>query len=91
MILHSAKVTSYIIKMMGRWASNAWLQYIWNKVPDFLKEISQLMVTTETAFVNVPSNTLHPNPTNNQIHGISSVPELKNPSQQISIYCAWAH
>ena len=91
MILHSAKVASYIIKMMGRWASDAWLRYICNKVPDFSKEISQLMVTTETAFFNVPTNILHPNPTNYQIHGINSVPELEGPPQETIVYRVWAN
>ena len=77
--------------MMGRWASEAWLRYIRNRVPDFSKEISQLMVTTETAFFNVPTNILHPNPTNYQIHGINSVPELEGPSQETIVYCAWAN
>ena len=96
MILHSAKVAAYIIKMMGRWASDAWLlRYIRNRVPDFSKEISQLMVKTETAFFNVPSNSLHytsnPKTTNYQIHGACSFPEPENPSQEINIYCAWVN
>ena len=44
MIAHSAGIPPYVIMMIGRWASDAWLNYIRNKIPDFSKNISCLMV-----------------------------------------------
>ena len=95
MILHSAKVAAYIIQMMGRWASNAWLRYIRTKIPDFSKNISKLMVQTETAFFNIPSNSIHykskPTTSNYSIHGRDSVPEQVIPSTETNVFCAWAN
>ena len=93
MILDSAKVAPHIIKMMGRWLSDAWLRYIRSKLADFSKDLSELMVKTQTAFFNIPSRNIqyqsNLSTTNLQLNGTNSLPESTNPNALTNVYCVW--
>ena len=71
MILHDIGVAPYIIKMIGRWLSDAWLAYIRNRLPDFSQNVARRMVKTKAGFKNLPKPL-----TKFHIHGHRSVPNL---------------
>ena len=54
MILHDIGVAPYMIKMIGRWLSDAWLSYISHRLPDFSQDIAKKMVKSDAEFKNLP-------------------------------------
>ena len=84
MILHDIGVSPYIIKLIGRWLSDAWLSYIRQKLPDFSQNIAKRMVKSNAEFKNLP------NPkTKSQIHGHRSVPNLTEPNDEPKAFHIW--
>ena len=51
MILNDQGVATYIIQIIGRWRSVAFMKYIRSALPSFTKGISQLMVNSEDPFI----------------------------------------
>ena len=94
MIAHSACIPPYIIKMIGRWASDAWLNYIRNKIPDFSKNISGLMVKSKDPFYNISSDKLsYNNPISHSkyhSHGLSSHSDLTTPNIETKVFNIWS-
>lgn len=54
MAMHLAEVPVYIIMIMGKWLLDAFLQYIRNKIAQFIQNITKRMYTT-TRFIHVPA------------------------------------
>ena len=84
MILHDIGVSPYIIKLIGRWQSDAWLSYIRQKLPDFSQNIAKRMVKSDAEFKSLP------NPkTKSQLHGHRSVPNLTEPNEETKAFHIW--
>ena len=63
MILSEVSVHPYIIKLIGRWSSDAWMRYIRSKLADFTKDISKQMIQASDNFYNLPKSTFKYIPT----------------------------
>ena len=86
MILHFARVDTYIIKMIGRWASKAFMKYIFSYLPSFSKDLSSIIINSTDQFYNIP--TLSPNTTTQN----SFIPSLSNTSysQHYTVFRLWS-
>ena len=93
MIAHSAGIPPYIIMMIGRWASDAWLNYIRNKIPDFSKNISDLMVKSTDPFYNINPNKLSyqnsVTQSKSHSHGLGSLSDPSIQNSEIKIFNIW--
>lgn len=93
MIAHSAGIPPYVIMMIGRWASDAWLNYIRNKIPDFSKNISCLMVKSKDPFYNITSNQLSYNDpitqSKHHSHGLHSRTDNSIPNFNTKVFKIW--
>jgi hypothetical protein len=76
MAIYLAGVPVFTIMLLGRWSSDAFLQYIRKQVKEFSTGISQKMIihehffTVPTCSIEVPRNENHPlNHSSRQIHG----------------------
>lgn len=90
MILHCAKKATYIIMMLGRWASKAFMKYIRSQLSEFSSNLSTIIINSDEKFFNLPTfNTLNPsNPTNNihqnlQFTGLQTSTILQSHSNDI--------
>ena len=86
MILHCARVDTYIIKMIGRWASEAFMKYIRSQLPSFSKDLSSIIINSTDQFYNIP--TLSPNTTTQN----SFIPGLPNTnySKHSTVFRLWS-
>ena len=91
MILHCVGVDVPMIKLLGRWASDAFLRYIRHQLADFSKNISNLMVNSKDNFFNVPTSnirTSNDSSSNSQIQG-PAVPNPKDQKHYTKIFNLW--
>ena len=79
--------------MIGRWASDAWLNYIRNKIPDFSKKISDLMVKSTDPFYNINPNKLSyqnsVTQSKSHSHGLGSLSDPSIQNSEIKIFNIW--
>ena len=69
MILHCAKKATYIIMMLGRWASEAFMKYIRSQLSEFSSDLSSIIINSNEKFFNLPAfNSSNPTNPNNNIH-----------------------
>lgn len=85
-ILHCAVVDTYIIKLIGRWASEAFMKYIRHQLVAFSRNISTLMVNSKDPFFNLPfnsSNLFQDHDQSNHINGFQDTDDNQSPITRI--------
>ena len=86
MILHCAGVDTYIIKLIGRWASEAFMKYIRHQLVAFSRDISTLMVNSKDPFFNLPfnsSNLFQDHDQSNQTNGFQDTDDNQRPITRV--------